>query len=117
MSLVYANSEEKFLKAVITYPHTEDYDGMRISKLYYDEAFTQPVYGEEARDLFIKGLLVIMDPEGLAMEYLPVYGEYEEGLYRILAFAGQGLPMNFTAIPKPGSTSDENSEENSGDLV
>lgn len=55
MEKIYANSEEKWLKAVVLYAIEED----NVASLFYDAEGTKPAFQEDLdwQDLFLKGLI------------------------------------------------------------
>lgn len=55
MEKFFANSEEKYLKSVMTYSNAED------GILYFDSDKTVKVSKEELIDMFNKGIIVIHD--------------------------------------------------------
>ena len=65
---IYAKEHEKFVKAQVLYVNPN-----RI--LYFDEAFTKPVYGDELFDLYVKGMLIVYYNERYFKPYGCMKGE------------------------------------------
>lgn len=59
MTKIYANSEEKYLMNTVIYAAADE------GKVFYDEANSVEIPKDELKDLFIKGMTIVLDSKYL----------------------------------------------------
>lgn len=74
MDVRYANAEEKFVKSVVLYAHSDNI-------LYRDEAHTVAVNHDELLNLCMKGLLIVKKDDAY---YTPVHFKENAGEIDVL---------------------------------
>lgn len=87
---VYPNAEEKLVKSTILYVNASD------NNLYFDQAYEHAATKEEALNLFLQGLVVVIEGK----YYRPVCFEIgeETATVTVVGEDGEAAAYNTTAV-------------------
>lgn len=61
---IWGDQNEKYLRNVVLYTTTNEYVA-ESRKLFYNEELTDKVYASDLKDMFLKGIVLIRDMDGV----------------------------------------------------
>ena len=87
---VYPNAEEKLVKNTIVYVNENN--------LYYDQDFEHCVFGKDIENLFLKGLIVCVNVDGMDTRYYnPISIQVVKNTFAALTINKDGEQVTYTA--------------------